>query len=395
MKARSLLHLLLMRARAARDNTDPETTSFLTTVCESMEIEFQRGCYEVKWTWKDQTYSLNLSNEDLNFYARGDNAAKPPSKGVRAKNWAKAGEIWRRIATISEQDWTHDESRDPMGLMPEEVLASSGTPVAAVSAILVAAIGALLVGHGLDAVVAVLIAGSLTLLGGLSRGVSPIPARAALSGAVIGIGACIPATFNVTPFAAAGATVILLLAVATERWRPRSAVLWCSIGLSLGLFHAVVGDWVAPPGIFLVVAILGIHVLMPNRFGGAAMSALVAVMIIATTIAFLLPSPALFPIKEPASLPELSEATVLLSMAVALLSVVLFMTDWFFGELRSTVAWIGLGYFAVAAIAAQVMAGPVEAIQLTAMVGFLLAAAGRVVSVWRTAVSVARGTNDP
>ncbi len=393
MKARSLLHLLLMRARAARDNTDSQTASFLTVVCDSMEIDFQRGWYEVRWVWKHKAYAINLSNEDFTFYARGDVAAKLPAKGMRARNWAKAGEVWRRIAVVSEQDWPHDESRDPMGLVPGGSAQSSGAPIAALSAIITAAVGAQFVGQVVDLIAAALIGGALTLTGALSRGVSSKPISAAHQGAVIGIGACVPAAFGVTSFAAAGVALVLLIAAAIERWRPRSIALWCVLGVLLGILQALAGDWIAAPGIFLAVAILGVHLLMPNRFGAKAMMALAAVVAIATTAAFLLPAPLALPVQKTSGPLWIGEAAALVSMAVALLSALLFMTDWLFGEMRSPVAWVGLGYFAVAAVAAQVVVGSAEAVQMSAMVGYLLVAAGRILSVWRRAALVSPGSD--
>ena len=389
MKAKSLLHLLLMRARTARENTDPETAEFFSTVCESLEIEYARGWYEVKWRWQNKRYSLNLNNKDFDFYIRGDKGANRLPKGARARNWTKAGEVWQRVAAVSQHNWTADDRLGPMGLTLQGAVTESGVLTATISAGLAAATLGVSGYHRLDVVIAVFTAVSLTLLLSLSRGVCSSRVSAVLTGVIIGVGTLVPALLEITPLASAGAVAIVLLTAATEQWSPRSILVWSSIGLAIGFSPAAFGAWMIPPGAAFVVAILGIHVLLPNRFGGAAMIGLVTSTILASVTYFFLPPAFLSLELGISSPPEIPEATVYLALSIAVLSFILFLTDWFFGELKSTVAWIGLGYIGVAVIAAQSMAGPTVAVELTATYGYLVAIASRLLWIWHRSADVA------
>ncbi len=349
MKDRSLFHLMMARLRQL-DRGDPAgAPSLARDLQQTLQIEQNGDWFLVKWRWQGKGYDLGIPGDTFHFYVRGDTGREPARRDVRAENWRQAEAALRRIAQISGTELPQDRRPGTLSASTMEALEDPVPPARVLIPGLLAGIVAFVVAGTAMAIWTAIVAVALCYLNELRRHSFLQRPVHWLDAGVIAVGALAPAVLGVVPVAPGLlALALALLARAELAGAGATTVDWLVPGAVAGALVLVLGPvgWI--PVAELIVFVLLIHVLVPNRLALApalaGAGAAAAVGAIAAVLATLLPE------QTPAAV----AAEPALAWAIVGMFAFCFAFGWIFGQQVLLLPWLGFAVIGSTCLALMV-----------------------------------------
>jgi hypothetical protein len=349
MKDRSLFHLMMARLRQL-DRGDPAgAPSLARDLQQTLQIEQNGDWFLVKWRWQGKGYDLGIPGDTFHFYVRGDTGREPARRDVRAENWRQAEAALRRIAQISGTELPQDRRPGSLATSTMEALEDPVPSARVLIPGLLAGIVALVVAGTAMAVWTATVAVALCYLNELRRHSFLQRPVHWLDAGVIAVGALAPAVLGVVPVAPGLlALALALLARAELAGAGATTVDWLVPGAVAGALVLVLGPLGWIPVAELIVLVLLIHLVVPNRLALApalaGAGAAAAVGAIAAVLATL----------PPGQTPAAVAAEPALAWAIVGMFAFCFAFGWIFGQQVLLLPWLGFAVIGSTCLALMV-----------------------------------------
>ena len=336
MKDRSLFHLMMARLRQLAHDDPAGAPSLARDLQQTLQIEQNGDWYLVKWRWQGKGYDLGIPGDTFHFYVRGDTGAGSARRDLRAANWRQAEAALRRIAQISGAELPQDRRPGALGASTMAAVEDPIPPARVLVPGLLAGIVALVVAGSAMALWTAIVAVALCYLNELRRHSFLQRPVHWLDAGMIAAGAVAPAVLGAVPVAPGLLALALALFARAELAGTRATILdWLVPGAVAGALVLVLGPLGWIPVAELIVFVLLIHMLVPNRLALApalaGAGAAAAVGVIAAVLATLLPE----------QTPAAGAAAPALAWTIVGMLAFCFAFGWIFGQQVLLLPWLG------------------------------------------------------